>query len=133
MVRRIVAHCIACHYTAPLHSLTALNKALQQLGYAFRENLSTCKPYPLSSVVPADPADGDWNRLLQMFYELQSTCKEQQQKGIRDEILQFGDVVLEYKNTIYGIKVGGCVVICCNVFENSCVSHCISNRLPHSD
>jgi hypothetical protein len=60
-----------------------------------------------TSVVPDDdPSVRQWNDMLQHFYDLMTAMKDVQAKEIRDEILQFGDVVLEYKNTVPGIKVG---------------------------
>ena len=74
--------------------MKAVGKAQQQVGYMFRDQLQKEASESLKSSI-------------EKLYTTTTELKDIQQKKVRDEILQFGDVILEYKNTILGIKVGG--------------------------
>lgn len=76
----------------------AVAKATQQAGYAFKE----C----LMDDTTAHPDAERQAKILDGFYEWSGVYKALAQKQAKDEILMFGDVFLEYKNTTECIKVG---------------------------
>jgi len=67
-------------------------KTLQQVAFAMQENEL------------ADPCPPTFKTFKEQFYEFSNALKKVQQMETREEILHFGDIILEYKQLMPYVK-----------------------------